>query len=148
GSRTSGAAGGAPEKPASPGARPLADAAGDAPRCRCNGHRARAGRIPQLLRRAGAGPGALGGRGFLEGEAQARDRLVYFLQLLLRDAVAAQAVDQAVGGVVVGVEQGGAGGAGADQGGAGGEQQLESIERAQQLVVIGVGDDASLGRGG
>src|SRR6185436_18696417 len=121
---------------------------GDAPGRRCRGHRARAGRVSQLLRRQGAVADALGGRGLLEGEPQARDRLVYFLQFLLRDAVAAQAVDQAVGGVVVGVEQGGTGGTGADQGGAGGEQQLESIERAQQLVVIGVGDDASLGRGG
>jgi hypothetical protein len=71
-----------------------------------------------------------GRRGFLEGEPQARNRLVYFLQFLLGDGVFAQAFDQAVGGVVVGVEQGGAGGAGADQRGGGGEQELEPIQGA------------------
>jgi hypothetical protein len=53
---------------------------------------------------------------------------VYFLQFRLRDAVAAQAIDQAVAGVVVGVEQGGAGGAGADQRAGRGEQKLESFQ--------------------
>jgi hypothetical protein len=64
---------------------------------------------------------------------------VYFLQLLFRDAVAAQAVEQAVGRVVVGVEQGGAGGAGADQRGGGAQQKLESFQDLQQLRVR-VGD--------
>ncbi len=64
---------------------------------------------------------------------------MYFLQLLLRDAVAAQAVEQPVGSVVVGVEQGGAGGAGADQRGGSAEQKLESFQDLQQLVVL-VGD--------
>jgi hypothetical protein len=64
---------------------------------------------------------------------------VYFLQIRLGDAVAAQAFDQAIGGVVVSVEQGGAGGAGADQRRGRGEQKLESIQGSEQLV-IGVGD--------
>jgi hypothetical protein len=59
--------------------------------------------------------------------------------LLLRDAVAAQAVEQAVGGIVVGVEQGGTGGAGADQRGSGAEQELESFQDLQQLLFL-VGD--------
>jgi hypothetical protein len=67
---------------------------------------------------------------------------VYFLQFLFRDVVFAQAVDQAVGGVVVGGEQRGTGRAGADQGGGGGEQQLESIQGRDQLVVV-VGDAPS-----
>jgi hypothetical protein len=59
--------------------------------------------------------------------------------LLLRNAVAAQAVEQPVGGIVVGVEQGGAGGAGADQRGGGAEQKLESFQDLQQLLTL-VGD--------
>jgi hypothetical protein len=62
---------------------------------------------------------------------------VYFLQIRLRDAVAAQAFDQAVGGVVVGVEQGGAGGAGADQRRGRGEQELEPLQGPQQLFIVG-----------
>ena len=64
---------------------------------------------------------------------------MYFLQLLLRDAVTAQAVEQPVGSVVVDVEQGGAGGAGADQRGGGAEQKLESFQDLQQLLIL-VGD--------
>ncbi|HJT60733.1 MAG TPA: hypothetical protein VJ797_03565 [Burkholderiales bacterium] len=64
---------------------------------------------------------------------------MYFLQVLLRDAVAAEAVEQPVGGIVVGVEQGGAGRAGADQRGSGAEQKLESFQDLQQLLVL-VGD--------
>jgi hypothetical protein len=56
--------------------------------------------------------------------------------LLLRDAVAAQAVEQPVGSIVVGVEQGGAGGAGANQRGGGTEQKLESFQDLQQLLVL------------
>jgi hypothetical protein len=67
--------------------------------------------------------------------------------LLLRDAVAAQAVEQAVGRIVVGVEQGRAGGAGADQRGGGAEQKLESLQDLQQLLVL-VGDVGLPGRRG
>jgi hypothetical protein len=59
--------------------------------------------------------------------------------LLLRNAVAAQAVEQPVGSIVVGVEQGRARGASADQRGGGAEQKLESLQDFQQLLVL-VGD--------
>ena len=65
---------------------------------------------------------------------------MYFLQFLALNAVPAQSVDQALGSIVVSVEQGGAGGAGAHQGGGGGDQQLEAIQSGAEFFVIFLAD--------
>ena len=102
-----------------------ADAPGHAPRRRCCRHRSGLDRLPQLLQVGGVSSKA----------RRRREIALCLLQFLLRDGVFAQAFDQAVGGVVVGVEQGGAGGAGADQRG-GGASSSSNPSRALNSLLF------------